>query len=156
MGYIAREIGLVPAGPFFRDPHFHAALVAGIGFWLLLGLTMSVQPMAFWQVISWPFFMLTIWYPWFEEVMFRGILQGQLRTLGWGRRAWLGLSLANVMTSLVFVLGHLWRHSPLWALAVAIPSLVLGYFRDRYHSIYPSVLLHMFYNAGYFGLTGLP
>jgi membrane protease YdiL (CAAX protease family) len=156
VGYIVQEIGLVAAGPFFRDRHFQAALWAGIGCWLVLGLSVPVQPVALWQVASWSFFLLTIWYPWFEEVIFRGVLQGQLRTFTWGRRAWLGLSLANVITSAVFVLGHFWRHSPLWALAVAVPSLVLGYFRDRYTSIYPSIFLHMFYNAGYFGLTGLP
>jgi membrane protease YdiL (CAAX protease family) len=39
---------------------------------------------------------------------------------------------------------------------VLFPSLIFGYFRDRYTSIYPCMVLHAFYNAGYFGLTGLP
>jgi uncharacterized protein len=153
---MAREIGLVPSGPFFRDRHFQVALCAGIGFWLVLGLSVPVQPMAPWQVASWSFFLLVICYPWFEELIFRGFLQGQLRIFPWGQRVWLGLSLANVVTSTMFVLGHFWHHAPLWAMAVVVPSLILGYFRDRYTSIYPSILLHMFYNAGYFALTGLP
>jgi membrane protease YdiL (CAAX protease family) len=62
----------------------------------------------------------------------------------------------NLITSLLFVLGHLWQHPAAWAVAIAVPSLVFGWFRDRHDSVYPCIALHMFYNTGYFALTGLP
>jgi membrane protease YdiL (CAAX protease family) len=36
---------------------------------------------------------------------------------------------------------------------VFAPSLVFGYFRERYGSIAPGAVLHVFYNAGYFLLV---
>ena len=38
-----------------------------------------------------------------------------------------------------------------WALAVAVPSLVLGHLRERLVSVWPAVWLHMVYNAGFSG-----
>jgi len=35
------------------------------------------------------------------------------------------------------------------------PSLVFGYFRDRYDSIWPGAALHIFYNAGWLLLAGV-
>jgi membrane protease YdiL (CAAX protease family) len=83
-------------------------------------------------------------------------VQGELRHLACGRRTWGGISAANLITSLLFVLGHLWQHPAAWAVAIAVPSLVFGWFRDRHGSVYPCIALHMFYNTGYFALTGLP
>ncbi len=156
MGDIARAIGLAPAGPFLRERYFLLALLAGIGFWCGLALSVPLQPISLLQLLSWPFWALAVWHPLAEELIFRGFLQGQLLDHTWGRRTVVGLSCANGLTTAIFVLGHFWQHPPLWALAVAVPSLVFGYVRDRYGSVYPAVILHMIYNAGYFGLTGLP
>ena len=71
--------------------------------------------------------------------------RGQPRRLG-------PVTLANVLVTVAFVALHL-RAQPLaWALAVAAPSLVLGHLRERMGSVWPPVLVHMVYNAG-FGLT---
>ncbi len=156
MGDIARALGLVPAGPFHRDGRFLTALLAGVGFWVGLWLWEAVHPLTLRQIISWEYIALTLFYPCAEEMIFRGFMQGQLLLYIWGQRTWARLSLANIVTSLVFALLHLRYHPPLWALAVAIPSLVFGSFRERFHSTYPAIVLHIFYNAGYFGLTGLP
>jgi membrane protease YdiL (CAAX protease family) len=57
-----------------------------------------------------------------------------------------------VLVTVAFVLLHL-RAQPLaWALAVAAPSLVFGHLRERFGSVWPAVLVHAVYNAG-FGLT---
>ncbi len=156
MGDIARAMGLAPAGPFLRERCFLLALLAGVGFWCLLALAGPLRPVSLPQLLSWPFLSLAIWHPLAEELIFRGFLQGQLLDRPWGRRTAAGLTVANGLTTTIFVLGHLWQHPPLWALAVAAPSLVFGYVRDRYGSVYPAIILHMVYNAGYFGLTGLP
>jgi membrane protease YdiL (CAAX protease family) len=90
--------------------------------------------------------------PLLEELVFRGLLQGRLlaRT---GRR--LGpVTLANGLTTLVFVALHLVAQPLAWALAVALPSLVLGHLRERLHSVWPAIGTHAFYNAG-FALTAL-
>jgi membrane protease YdiL (CAAX protease family) len=66
------------------------------------------------------------------------------------------MSLANWVTSLCFAASHLMWHSGLQALTVVVPSLVFGYFRDRYGRITPSVALHVFYNAGFVWLFAWP
>jgi len=156
MGDISRAIGLTPAGPFLWERCFLLALLAGMGFWCGLALFIPLQPVSLPHLLSWPFLSLAVWYPLAEELIFRGFLQGQLLDCAWGRRNIVGLSCANGLTTAIFVLGHFWQHPPFWALAVALPSLVFGYVRDRYGSVYPAIILHMIYNAGYFGLTGLP
>lgn len=91
--------------------------------------------------------------PLLEELAFRGVLQSELqRRLSWaiGR-----ISLANVLTSAVFVLAHWLQNPGPLALAVVVPSLVFGYFRDRFHTVKPSILLHVVYNAAYFAVFGV-
>lgn len=156
MGDIARAIGLTPAGPFLRERCFLLALLAGLGFWCGLALSVPLRPVSLPQLLSWPFGSLAIWQPLAEELIFRGFLQGQWLDCPWARRTVAGLSGANGLTTALFVLGHFWQHPPLWALAVVAPSLLFGYVRDRCGSVYPAIMLHIIYNAGYFGLTGLP
>ncbi len=95
-------------------------------------------------------------YPLVEELLFRGILQGEtlrLTTRGGTTLRAGPVSWANVLVTLAFVALHL-RVQPLaWALAVAVPSLVFGHLRERFASVWPAVLVHAVYNAG-FGLAG--
>ncbi len=156
VGEIAEGLGLRSAGRFYRDGFFLSALLAGVGFWLSLWWFVPVRPIGLPQVMTWSFLAVAVWHPLAEELIFRGFVQGQLVEQAWGQRTWAGISTANLLTSLVFVLGHLWQHPPVWAFAVGVPSLGFGWLRDRFESVYPSIALHMFYNAGYFALTGLP
>ena len=151
-----RQIGLDHAPPFYKDPLFVSALGAALFFWMILGLYGIWHPIPLRETLSSRFFFLVLLQPVAEELLFRGILQGQWIQTQWGKSSWLGFSAANAMTSLLFVLGHFISHPPLWAIAVFFPSILFGYFRDRHHSLYPSLFLHIFYNAGYFFLTGLP
>jgi len=92
-------------------------------------------------------------YPLLEEIVFRGALQGFLMERLSGKRLphWLGgLSLANLITSLVFAAMHLFNQSPLWAALIFIPSLVFGWAREATGGLLAPVLLHMFYNAGFY------
>ena len=63
---------------------------------------------------------------------------------------------ANLITSLVFTGLHFIYHPPLWAASVLLPSLVFGYFKDRYRTLTTPIILHVFYNAGYFWLFAPP
>ncbi|MDQ6995121.1 MAG: JDVT-CTERM system glutamic-type intramembrane protease, partial [Mariprofundaceae bacterium] len=102
---------------------------------------------------------LALLYPILEELVFRGLIQTWLLEKTWGHISWWGVSLANVLTSLLFMGLHFFQHPPLWAIAVLLPSLIFGYFREHYaqatYPLLPSISLHCFYNAGWFYLFGL-
>ena len=72
------------------------------------------------------------------------------------RTAWQGFTAANGVTALLFTAGHFVNHPAFWAAGVILPALIFGFFRDRYASIWPGIVLHVFYNGGYFVMTGLP
>ncbi len=106
-------------------------------------------------VWAWPlqqpftFLQLALLYPLVEEIVFRGLLQDAChRHLP--KRALGPISLANLVTSIVFTIVHFLYHAPSWAALVFLPSLVFGYCKDRYNSLIPPILLHVFYNTGYY------
>lgn len=135
------------------DTHLATALALALPVWVLLGLTMG-QAM-YLPATVWAWASLALVQPLLEELVFRGILQGQALRLTVRRGALIRLgpvTLANVLVTLAFVALHL-RSQPLyWALAVAGPSLVSGHVRERFDSVWPAVLLHAVYNGG-FGVT---
>ncbi len=144
----------VPA--FYRDCWFLAAVCAGgvvwAGLWWLNpGLSLTCR-----DLLSWRFVALTLWNPCWEELLFRGYLQGALLRMPWGQYRYGGMSMANVVTAVMFMLGHWWAHPPLWAIAVLVPGLLFGACRDRYGSVVPAIVLHAVYNAGYVTVSGLP
>ena len=128
------------------------SILTGIVFrlWLPAGYA---EPIASdpWLIVS---FLLL--YPLVEEWVFRGVLQGELLKRAWGKLRGIGISNANLITSIVFVSLHLINHPPGWALAVLVPSLVLGHFRERHESLLPPMLLHPLFNLTYLlaGITG--
>lgn len=63
------------------------------------------------------------------------------------------VTLANCATSALFTGGHWFTHPPMWSLSVLIPSLIFGLVRERLQSTYPAIVLHCFYNSGYFFLA---
>lgn len=95
------------------------------------------------------FILFSIVYPVLEEFVFRGIIQEYLKLKL--KRTSLGpITCQNLITSLLFVILHFINHSMGWAIAVFIPSIVFGYFKDKYNNLFPPIFLHCFYNAGYF------
>lgn len=136
-----------------RDTHATVTLLAAVPVWLVLALWAGAHMRYPTSVWAWASLLLV--QPVLEELVFRGILQGQALRLtalhGEPRR--LGpVTLANVLVTVGFVALHL-RAQPLaWALAVAGPSLMLGHLRERLGSVWPAMLVHAFYNTG-FGLT---
>ncbi|HVK56820.1 MAG TPA: JDVT-CTERM system glutamic-type intramembrane protease [Burkholderiales bacterium] len=140
-----------------KDKVFWAALIAAPLFWFALFLWKNPS-----LDFAWPaqmpgsFLMLTLVFPVLEELAFRGFVQKALYDTRWGKKNWLGFSAANLLTSMIFAFAHLARHSPMWSALAFFPSLIFGFFRDRYDRITPSILLHVFYNAGYFWFFGAP
>ncbi len=134
----------------WRDFQFWAVIAAALLF--LTGLYLWAQPTINW---AWPFsfpkefLLLVLIYPVLEEIVFRGLLQKRFHD--WVSYQISGpISSANFITSLIFTAMHFIYHPPLWAAAVFIPSLVFGYFKDRYESLKAPIILHIFFNAGYF------
>lgn len=75
-----------------------------------------------------------------EETFFRGWLQTLFR-----RR--LGAAAAIVLTSAVFALCHLFAQPHLIALTPFFPGLVMGYLREKYGNVFPSMLFHFLGNV---------
>ena len=136
----------------WRDRLFLAALLAGVVTWLLLYFLQ--QPIIQWNwplVRPWPFLSVVLLYPIVEEIAFRGLVQELLRDYV-SRRSLGPLTMANLLTSVLFAGLHFIYHAPLWAALVFFPSLVFGFFKDRTNHLLAPIILHVFYNAGYFWL----
>jgi len=125
--------------------------------WIFIALALLPAPI--WTVIFWQigtidqlgvttFVTLIVIYPIFEEIIFRGILQPCIAKK-WTNTVFT-LSVANLITSCIFTLLHLFTHPTLWALATFIPSLIFGYSQERHKTVLAPILLHISYNGGYF------
>lgn len=138
--------------PGQADPHLVLAVLAALPVWLVLFVWAPSgmrSPQGAWALCS-----LVLVQPCLEEWVFRGLLQGEaLRlTMRHGEPACIGpVTWANALVTLAFVGLHLLVQPVEWALSVAVPSLVLGHLRERLHSVWPAVGVHVIYNAG-FGL----
>jgi len=136
----------------WRDKHFGAAIAVAPLTWLILYFFDNNITAPTW-IIEAPllFLSLILIRPILEELVFRGLLQDWLMHKTWGHQKIYLLSYANIATSSIFTCLHFFAHSPWMALLVFAPSLLFGYFRDRYNGwLLPSIMLHCFYNAGYF------
>lgn len=139
---------------FWRDKLLYIALGAALIYWLILYLATGQQPDFSWPLQSPARFLYpALLYPVVEELVFRGLVQELIHRY---LKAWtLGpLTHANIFTSLLFTALHFFSHPPLWAAAVLAPSLLFGFFKDRSGGLSAPILLHVFYNSGYFWLFG--
>lgn len=135
---------------FWKDALFWLALLAGPLSWLLLaslGLPQRTAPPSL-QTLA----LVIVASPILEEIVFRGGLQAWLLTRPSLQRSIAGISLANILASLVFTALHLVRHPPLWAAPVFLPSLAFGWAMERHQTLLSPILLHAFYNAGFLWL----
>ena len=131
------------------DWQLWAAFMAAPLIWSGLYLVFNPLITLRWSLdYPWLFLQLVLVIPILEELVFRGLVQEyiyQHTKIRWGL-----LSVANLITSLLFTVMHFLFHAPLWAVAVIFPSLVFGYFRERHVSLVTPIILHIFYNLGYF------
>jgi len=139
------------------DQQFWVAILAALFFWVGLYFWVDGFVAPQWPLsMPWLFLTLVILYPLLEELSFRGFLQGYFSRQNWNRLMGGVLSSANILTSFLFCAFHFINHSPLWAMSVIVPSLIYGHFRDRYQDVLPAILLHSFFNLGYYGLFYQP
>ncbi len=135
---------------------FRVALAAGPLCWL--GLFFILQPSLQW---GWPLLAPTVFllpalaYPVLEEIVFRGLIQELVHD--YLSKAALGpVTIANLLTSILFTGLHFLYHPPLWAALVFFPSLVFGFFKERTRGLAAPISLHVFYNAGFLWLFSAP
>jgi membrane protease YdiL (CAAX protease family) len=90
-----------------------------------------------------------------EEIVFRGgVLRLLLQHSAIGRVSWRSISAANVLTSAVFALAHLWHHPPLAALGVLPVSLLLGWAYERSgRRLGAPIVLHLYFNLALFAAS---
>jgi membrane protease YdiL (CAAX protease family) len=132
----------------YREKRFLFLLFAPVPIWIYLYCTHTTN-----YIYSLEFFLtFALLYPIAEEILFRGLMQPLLAAKLPAKIA--TISTANIITSLLFSAAHLINHSPLWALATFIPSLIYGYAMDRYRNLNAPIILHCVYNAGYFAVAG--
>jgi len=138
---------------FWRDRQFLAAFIVPLLVILyirLFGAGAFATFAGFHQSQPGRLFGLVLMWPVMEEVVFRGVLQPAISDLPWGRQRLAGVSVGNVITSLLFAASHLFTHLPYWSALVFLPSLVFGYFRERHDSLFSPLFLHVLYNFYYY------
>jgi membrane protease YdiL (CAAX protease family) len=139
-----------------KDFLFLMALLAGPLCWLVLYVLYA--PVPDWGTpLQYPlwFLKLALLFPVAEELLFRGLIQELVRNHV-SKAAYGPLTLANLLTSVLFAAAHLFYHAPLWAALVFFPSLVFGFFKERTDALTAPVILHVFYNSGYLWLFAAP
>lgn len=143
----SRAGGLRFTGIRWGDPLLWIALAAGPVAWAGMAWLLRPELDPAWPLAAPGLFLLGILvYPVLEEIVFRGLVQDAIRNRLAQR---LGpLSLANLITSVLFAAAHLLRQPLHWAALVIFPSLVFGFFRERHDTLGTPILLHAFYNLG--------
>ena len=115
----------------------------------------AVSDNIFWLFLDFKsLFLLIGLYPIIEEITFRGVIQGWFLRYQLFKKSFFGLTIANIVTSLLFSLIHIVYHKLVWAMLIFFPSLVFGYFRDRSKDIKLSIILHIFYNFSFLSIVG--
>jgi membrane protease YdiL (CAAX protease family) len=93
--------------------------------------------------------------PVLEELVFRAGIQSMLEGTALGRLSVPGgVSLDNVLTSVLFSAAHLMVGPPWLAASIFFPSIVLGRLKQLYPSLLPVILVHAWYNVCYFATDG--
>ena len=141
-------------GSYWQEIDFWLACLAGVVFWVSFKLLDPGIPNSPPITHVTTLYILVLVFPILEEIVFRGLIQDSIRKLlenAQLKTIFLRpISYPNLIASLCFSMSHMWSHSALWALATLFPSLVFGYFKDKYQSLYPPILLHIFYNLGFY------
>jgi len=131
---------------------FTLAVIASVIFMWGVGLLKKIPASG--PPVFWPWAWLVVASPILEELCFRGLLQTELRRrLG---RSYGPVSQANLLTTAIFAALHLAQRPSAFVALVAIPSLIYGYFFDRFNSLRSPIGLHLLHNALYFSVFGLP
>jgi hypothetical protein len=130
----------------FSDKAYLIALLLPFPIWIYFSDMKGINCLSANEVL-----MLLILFPITEELFFRGIIQPIIHKKF--SKTWHSISAANILTSLLFSFSHLFNHNPLWALSTFLPSMIFGWSKDRHSTLLAPLMLHCYYNAGWFYLA---
>lgn len=101
--------------------------------------------------LDWPMLVNSLLLaPVLEELVFRGGVQEVLDRTAFGRlHVPGGVSVGNVLTSILFSAAHLMATSSWLAASIFFPSVMLGRLKQLYPSLLPAMLVHAWYNVCY-------
>ena len=134
-----------------KDVKFWIALLSAFPVWfVLLSSDYQIQGLNEEGRLLRSLIFVGLLYPVVEELCFRGFIQTSLHKIPVLTISLFGLGYANILTSILFAALHAIYQPFFMAILIFVPSLVFGYFRDRYNSVVPAIMLHIFYNAGLF------
>ena len=139
-------VGLNLNTKWLKDAIFYLALSASIPLKILivlLNLYVKTYPN-----LSIYFILFLLFISFSEELFFRGFLMPVFSSFIKGK-FWF-FSYSNIIVSFIFSISHIFLHNIFWSALVFFPSLIYGYFREKYESILPPVVLHFVYNLVYF------
>ena len=132
-----------------KDKYYWFALSAAMVIWITFAfISQKSLSFEFSGHNTQKIFLIVLLYPLIEEIVFRGLIQSYLQ-VKIRQSSVRVISHANINTSILFVTLHIFYQPMIWALIVFIPSIVFGYFKEKYNSLLPSIFLHSYYNAGF-------
>ena len=135
---------------------FWVAMAAGPACWFVIYLLQQPELQLAWPLAEpWQFLLPVVVYPVIEEIIFRGLIQ-ELIFKFVSSGSFGPVSMANLLTSILFTALHFIHQAPLWAALVFFPSLVFGHFKDTTQGLSAPIVLHVFYNAGFIWLFVAP
>ena len=113
--------------------------VLGGGLVAFVGFASAALGNAYWQL--WVLFMFA---PLTEEIVFRLGLHEAMLSCGMGRGA------SNLAVALIFAGVHVFLRGELHALLVVIPAIAIGVVYGRWRMLFPCVVLHALMNGSWF------
>ena len=132
------------------------AFIGALLLWGIVMLLFAIDPSLNWVIDHFGLFcLLCLIVPALEEYVFRGLIfdfvadRSQAPSSGDHSTFF---SIANVVSSLFFVLSHLAFRGVVPALLVILPSLYLGCIRSTSSTVLPCVIVHAVWNVGWFSL----
>jgi len=131
----------------WKDDVFWLILTLGPITWTVMLFILTPTDNWTWPLQNpWVFLLPVLIYPVLEEIVFRGLIQDWIA--GKTSKAFGILTLANLITSVLFAASHLIYQTPLWAALIFFPSLIFGWFRERHDTLGSPILIHVWYNFG--------
>jgi membrane protease YdiL (CAAX protease family) len=132
------------------------ALIGALFLWLALALLVGINPDLSWVPNNFGlFFAVCFLSPVLEEYVFRGLVYDYVERRSqwvWPANSVLKISISNLVSSFLFVMLHGILRGSSAALLVIVPSLYLGMLRRETSGLGPCILVHGFWNLGWFSL----
>jgi len=149
---ILKFVGFLRLKGFAKDKYFYMFMIIPLLLYFALYYVLLFMPTIKINTNSFSLFSLHFLLVQFfvvsipEELFFRGFLMQLISEYTGNRKVCYFLSYANILSSVLFSAAHIFTHSLMWSMSILFPSLIFGYFREKYNSVWPSIILHFWYN----------